>query len=71
VNRPALLLCDEPTGNLDSANAAALMEVLDQLNAAGYTIVVITHDPMVAAHARCTIAISDGVLSEPAGASHV
>jgi putative ABC transport system ATP-binding protein len=70
VNRPSLLLCDEPTGNLDSANAAALMDVLDQLNAAGYTIVVITHDPRVAAHSRRRVAISDGVLSEPAGASH-
>jgi putative ABC transport system ATP-binding protein len=68
VNQPSLLLCDEPTGNLDSASAAALMGVLDQLNAAGYTIVVITHDPAVAAHAHRTITISDGVLSEPAGA---
>jgi putative ABC transport system ATP-binding protein len=70
VNRPSLVLCDEPTGNLDSANAAAIMGLLDQLNAAGYTIVVITHDPAVAAHAARTIAISDGVLSEPVGASH-
>ena len=51
MNRPSLLLCDEPTGNLDSRNAAALMELLDQLNAAGFTIVVITHDAGVAAHA--------------------
>src|ERR1700693_4046475 len=64
VNRPSLLLCDEPTGNLDSRNAAALMELLDQLNAAGFTIVVITHDTGVAAHAGRTIAISDGALSE-------
>jgi len=70
VNRPALLLCDEPTGNLDSANAAALMEVLDQLNAAGYTIVVITHDASVAAHASRRVAISDGVLSERIEAGH-
>jgi len=69
VNQPSLLLCDEPTGNLDSANAAALMDLLDQLNAAGYTIVVITHDAAVAGHAARTITISDGVLSEPAGAS--
>jgi putative ABC transport system ATP-binding protein len=67
VNSPSLLLCDEPTGNLDSANAAALMGVLDQLNTAGYTIVVITHDPGVAAHAARTITISDGVLSEQTG----
>jgi putative ABC transport system ATP-binding protein len=70
VNRPALLLCDEPTGNLDSANATALMHVLDQLNDAGYTVVVITHDPAVAAHARRRVAISDGVLSEQLGAGH-
>jgi putative ABC transport system ATP-binding protein len=70
VNTPSLLLCDEPTGNLDSANAAAVMEVLDQLNAAGYTIVVITHDPTVAAHARRMVTISDGVLSERIEAGH-
>jgi putative ABC transport system ATP-binding protein len=70
VNRPSLLLCDEPTGNLDSRNAAAVMDLLDELNAAGYTIVVITHDPAVAAHARRTIAISDGVLSERIAAGH-
>jgi putative ABC transport system ATP-binding protein len=70
VNQPALVLCDEPTGNLDSASAAALIGLLDQLNAAGYTIVVITHDPAVAAHARRTVAISDGVLSEQTGAHH-
>jgi ABC-type lipoprotein export system ATPase subunit len=46
------------------------MEVLDQLNASGYTIVVITHDPAVAAHARRAIAISDGTLSERMTAGH-
>jgi putative ABC transport system ATP-binding protein len=70
VNRPSLLLCDEPTGNLDSWNAAALMALLDHLNAAGFTIVVITHDASVAAHAGRTIAISDGVLAEVIGAGH-
>ena len=70
VNRPSLLLCDEPTGNLDSRNAAALMELLDQLNAAGFTIVVITHDVRVAAHARRAVDISDGVLSERREARH-
>ena len=64
VNRPSLLLCDEPTGNLDSRNAATVMELLDELNAAGFTIMVITHDASVASHARRMIAISDGVLSE-------
>lgn len=70
VNQPSLVLCDEPTGNLDSRNAATLMELLDRLNAAGFTIVVITHDPGVAAHASRTIAISDGVLSERIGTDH-
>jgi putative ABC transport system ATP-binding protein len=70
VNRPSLLLCDEPTGNLDSRNATALMDLLDQLNTAGFTIVVITHDASVAAHAGRTIAISDGMLSEVVGAGH-
>ena len=70
VNRPSLVLCDEPTGNLDSANAAALMGLLDELNSDGFTIVVITHDLAVAAHARRMIAISDGRLSERAGVSH-
>jgi len=64
VNTPSLVLCDEPTGNLDSANAAGLMGLLDRLNADGYTIVVITHDQHVASHARRSIGISDGVLSE-------
>jgi putative ABC transport system ATP-binding protein len=70
VNQPSLLLCDEPTGNLDSRNAAALMDLLDQLSAAGFTIVVITHDAKVAAHAGRTVAISDGLLSERSGVGH-
>jgi putative ABC transport system ATP-binding protein len=70
VNQPRLLLCDEPTGNLDSRNAASLMELLDQLNSGGLTIVIITHDVGVAAHAGRTVTISDGILSERIGTSH-
>ncbi|HWF82202.1 MAG TPA: ABC transporter ATP-binding protein [Streptosporangiaceae bacterium] len=70
VNRPSLMLCDEPTGNLDSRTSAALMELLDQLNADGFTIVVITHDAGVAAHASRTVAIGDGVLSRGIEASN-
>jgi putative ABC transport system ATP-binding protein len=70
VNRPSMVLCDEPTGNLDSRNAATLMELLDRLNSDGLTIVVITHDAAVAAHAGRTVAISDGILSERTGAGH-
>jgi putative ABC transport system ATP-binding protein len=64
VKRPSLLLCDEPTGNLDSQNAATVMELLDDLHADGFTIVVITHDANVAGRAGRRIAIKDGVVSE-------
>ena len=64
VNRPSLLLCDEPTGNLDSANAAGVLAQFEDLHAQGYTLVVITHDPAVAAHAQRSVRISDGRLSE-------
>src|SRR5262249_33969954 len=70
VNRPSLLLCDEPTGNLDSGNAAMIMDLLDRLNQAGFTIVVITHDATVASHVRRTFEMSDGVISERAEAAH-
>jgi putative ABC transport system ATP-binding protein len=70
VSRPSLLLCDEPTGNLDSRNAATLMDLLDQLNADGLTIVIITHDAGVAARAGRIVAISDGILSEQIGTGH-
>lgn len=65
VNEPAVLLCDEPTGNLDTANAATVLELLDQLNRHGTTLMVITHDRDVAARGRRLLTIIDGVVSEP------
>lgn len=62
--RPALLLCDEPTGNLDTATAADVLELLEELHAAGMTILLITHDPYIARRGTRTLAIRDGVLSE-------
>ncbi|MFG3491772.1 ABC transporter ATP-binding protein [Streptomyces sp. NPDC047972] len=62
--RPSLLLCDEPTGNLDTGNADAVLGLLEALNAEGITIVLITHDPAVAARGRRTVTIRDGVLTE-------
>ncbi|MFC7530718.1 ABC transporter ATP-binding protein [Actinoplanes sp. GCM10030250] len=62
VNEPAILLCDEPTGNLDSATSQRLMELFDELHAAGLTIVVITHDAAVAGRARRLVRIVDGTL---------
>ncbi|MFJ9769462.1 ABC transporter ATP-binding protein [Streptomyces erythrochromogenes] len=68
VARPSLLLCDEPTGNLDSANADTVLALLDELHADGMTVLVITHDQEVAAHGGRTVAIRDGVLREQAPA---
>lgn len=64
VSRPTLLLCDEPTGNLDSRNAGAVMRLLVDLNRDGQTIVVITHDERVAAAAKRRLVIVDGEVSE-------
>jgi putative ABC transport system ATP-binding protein len=62
VNSPALLLCDEPTGNLDSGNAGRLLDLLDTLQARGLTLVVITHAPDVAGRAQRVVTIKDGDL---------
>ncbi|MFC5217597.1 ABC transporter ATP-binding protein [Streptomyces coerulescens] len=64
VARPSLLLCDEPTGNLDTATAESILLLLDELHRNGLTLVVITHDPDVAARGQRTLAIRDGLLSE-------
>lgn len=68
VAEPALLLCDEPTGNLDSETAASILDLLDQLHAEGMTILVITHDRHVAERGQRMLTIRDGVLSETARA---
>jgi putative ABC transport system ATP-binding protein len=66
VNQPSLLLCDEPTGNLDSAATTGLTNLLGHLHAQGTTLVVITHNPAVGALAQRQIKIADGVLTETA-----
>ena len=64
MGSPRLLLCDEPTGNLDSATTQSVLELFGELNAHGLTIVMITHEPEVAARASRRVRIIDGLLSE-------
>ena len=68
VGRPALLLADEPTGNLDSKNGDAVMALLAELHAQGSTICMVTHDPRHARHAQRTVELFDGrVVSDDRG----
>ncbi|MPQ58647.1 MULTISPECIES: ABC transporter ATP-binding protein [Duganella] len=60
LNQPALLLADEPTGNLDSRSAADVLALLHELHAGGQTLVLVTHDPAIAAGAQRTIHLRDG-----------
>ena len=71
IGNPALLLADEPTGNLDSASGAAVMEVLGQLNDSGTTIVLITHDREVATRLHRQVEIADGVVRADRGVAGV
>jgi putative ABC transport system ATP-binding protein len=64
VGEPALLLCDEPTGNLDSTNTAAVLDLFDDLQSRGTTLVVITHDAAVSQRAGRRVRIRDGRLTE-------
>jgi putative ABC transport system ATP-binding protein len=66
VTDPALMLADEPTGNLDSHSTAEVLQIFDRLNVAGRTIMMITHEPEVAAHAKRVIRLSDGRIVEDA-----
>ncbi|WP_194408913.1 ABC transporter ATP-binding protein [Microbacterium cremeum] len=66
VSRPSLVLADEPTGNLDANTTGGVLDLFDELNAEGLTLVVITHDSAVAARAQRRIRIADGRLQEVA-----
>jgi putative ABC transport system ATP-binding protein len=65
VGSPSVLLADEPTGNLDSVNGAAILGLLLDLNEAGTTVVVITHDPKLAATLPRQVALKDGRICPP------
>jgi putative ABC transport system ATP-binding protein len=62
VNKPSILLADEPTGALDSQTGAEVMDLIDELHAQGLTVIVVTHDPLVAQRAERVITLSDGVI---------
>jgi putative ABC transport system ATP-binding protein len=69
VGRPAIVLADEPTGNLDSATGASIMELIRELNAAGATIVMITHDAGLAGRLPRQIRVLDGQVVSDVGAA--
>src|SRR5262249_12668226 len=60
VNEPALLLADEPTGNLDSKTGKEILELFDRLHEQGHTIILVTHDPEVGKRAARTVRVRDG-----------
>ena len=62
VNLPALVLADEPTGNLDSRTSVEILQTFQQLSAAGITVILVTHDSKVASFAHRTIRITDGLI---------
>lgn len=64
VNNPVLLIGDEPTGNLDSHSGEEIMELFHEIHRQGSTIVIVTHDPKIAAHTQRTIALRDGKIEK-------
>ena len=71
VNDPALLLADEPTGNLDSVTGEGIMDVFVELNREGQTIVLVTHEGNIAAYSRRQVHLHDGVIAKDFSSEHV
>jgi len=63
VNRPSILLADEPTGNLDSTTSEEIMKVFENLANTGQTVIMVTHEPDIAAHARRVVVLRDGLIA--------
>ncbi|NNK28068.1 MAG: ATP-binding cassette domain-containing protein, partial [Flavobacteriaceae bacterium] len=62
VNKPSIILADEPTGNLDSKTSVEIMALLDEIHANGNTVIVVTHEEDIAAHAHRIIRLRDGMV---------
>jgi putative ABC transport system ATP-binding protein len=62
VGKPAILLADEPTGNLDSQTSQEIMALIDQVHDEGQTVIMVTHEPDIAAHCQRVIRLADGRL---------
>ena len=62
VNKPAIILADEPTGNLDTKTSIEIMEIFEQIQAAGNTVILVTHEPDIAEHAHRIVRLRDGLV---------
>ncbi len=70
VNNPSILLADEPTGNLDSTTSTEIMRVFEELASAGQTVIMVTHEPDIAAHARRVVILRDGIVESDERKEH-
>ena len=64
VNSPAIIMADEPTGNLDTRTGQEILGIFDRLHDEGHTVILVTHDPQIAAHASRTVRIIDGLVAD-------
>jgi putative ABC transport system ATP-binding protein len=69
INRPSIILADEPTGNLDSKTSDEIMALFDELQAGGNTVILVTHEPHIAEYAHRVVHIRDGVVASDAQSS--